>query len=84
MQQAKRPAGPFTDAWTIQLETAPQTDVEDQSESGRMAEKSTPSVDRALFPGVKVLRTDESEDGVVFVVDWKENDSNNPPTLATG
>jgi len=78
MQQAKRPAGPFTDAWTIQLETAPQTDVEDQSESGRMAEKSTPSVDRALFPGVKVLRTDESEDGIVFVVDWKENDSNNP------
>lgn len=77
-QQAKRPAGSFTGASTIILEAAPQTDVEEQSEPAQIAEKSTPSVDRALFPGVKVLRMNESEDGVVFIVNWKENDPNNP------
>lgn len=49
-----------------------QTDVEGQSEN------STPSVDRALFAVVKVLHTDDSEDGVVFVVSSKEHDSNEP------
>ena len=71
-QQAKRPAASFTDASTINPDTATQTDVEGQSE------KSTPSVDRALLAGVKVLHTDDNEDGVVFVVNWKENDSNDP------
>lgn len=66
-QRAKRPAGSFADASTISPDTATQTDVEGQSE------KSTPSVDRVLFAGVKVLHTDDSEDGVIFVVNWKEN-----------
>ena len=77
-QQAKRPAGSFTGAPMSNLETAPQTDVEAQSESDRIAEKSTPFVDRALIPGVQVLRMDGSEDGVVFIVNWNENDRNDP------
>lgn len=76
--QSKRPVGSSTVALTINLETAPQTDVEEQSESSPIAEKSTPSVEPALFPGVKLLLTHESEDDVVFVVNWKENESNNP------
>ena len=71
-QKAKRPAASFTDASTINPDTATQTDVEGQSE------KSTLSVDCALFPGVKVLPRDDGENGVVFVVNWKENDSNDP------
>ena len=71
-QRAKRPAASFTDVSTVNPDTATQTDVEGQSE------KSTSSVDRAPFPGVKVVHTDDSEDGVVFVVNWKENDSNDP------
>lgn len=71
-QQAKQPAAFFTHESIINPDTATQTDVEGQSE------KSTPSVDRALVPGVKVLHTDDSEDGVVFVVNWKENGSNDP------
>ena len=77
-QQAKRPASSFTGSSTAKSETAPQTDIDEESESAEISEKSTPSVDRALFPGVKVLRRDESEDGVVFVVNWKENDPSDP------
>jgi hypothetical protein len=51
-----------------QDETAAPIDVEEQSQSGQIAETSTPSTDDALFPGVKVLQTDDIEDGVVFIV----------------
>ena len=77
-QQAKRPASSFIGASTVRLETAPLTDVDEETELGRIAEKVDPSVDRALSPGVKVLGMDESEGGVVFVVNWTEDDSNNP------
>ena len=76
--QAKRPVDFSTVASTANLETAAQTDVEKQWRSSPIAEKLTPSVEPALFPGVRILRTDEAEDDVLFVVDWKENDSNNP------
>ena len=77
-QKAKRPSRSFMGAPDIKPETAPQTDVEQQYGPGRIAEKSASPVDHALLPGVKVLRIDESEDGVVFVVHWKENDPNDP------
>ena len=68
-QQPKRPAGSSTGASTIQLETAPQTDVEERSNFSHIPEKSTPFVDYTLLPGAEVLHLDESEDSIVFVVD---------------
>lgn len=41
--------------------------------SREISGKSTQSVNRVLFAGVKVSHTEDSEDGVVFVVNWKEN-----------
>lgn len=77
IQQAERPAASFIGVSKINPDTARQTDVEGQ------LEKSTLSVNRAPFPCVKALHTDDSKDGVVFVVNWKENDSNGSQHLAT-
>lgn len=54
-QQASRQTGSFTGASMNQGETAAPIDVEEQSQLGQIAEKSTPPTDNALFPGVKVL-----------------------------
>ena len=77
-KQAKQQASSSTDASTIKLETAQQTDVEEQSDLGRTTEKSTPPVDYALFPGVEALITDEGKKCVALVVKWKEDDPSDP------
>ena len=65
IQHAERAAASFIGTSSMNPDTATQTDVEGQ------LEKSTLSVNRAPFPCVKALHTNDGEEGVAFVVNGK-------------
>lgn len=66
-QNIEQPAGSSTGTSAMNPDTELRASVEEQSKN------------HALFPGVTVLHTDGiSEEGVVFIVKWKDNDPNNP------
>ncbi|KAI9713769.1 MAG: hypothetical protein M1828_001363 [Chrysothrix sp. TS-e1954] len=75
--QSSRSAGSFTHASIFRLKTAQGSLNEERPDLNQVAKKSTPSLHTSLLRGVKELRPGESQDEVVSIVNWSEDDRSN-------